>query len=131
LINLFSVVWVELRDADKQRAVALAVNRALAGLGEESQFNVGVREARPGTARHERGGWEVVLEGPILPSYSGWRLTRVDGHPSVFYRRRLHGPDEENAAFLEETIERLVWPLKQAPTPGSVSEGLGASDAVS
>jgi hypothetical protein len=128
LINLFSVVWVELRDADKQRAVALAVNRALAGLGEESQFNVGVREARPGAARQERGGWEIVLEGPPLPAHAGWRLTRVDGHPSVFYRRRLQGPDEENAAYIEETIERLVLPLKRPPSIGSIS-ALGASDA--
>ena len=117
MINLFSVVWVELRDAEKQRAVAMAVNRALAGLGEESQFNVGVREAKP-AAPSSRAGWEVVLEGTLLPSHAGWRLARVDGHPAVFYRRRLNGPDEECAAFLEEAIERLVWPLK-APPPGS------------
>ena len=114
MINLFSVVWVELRDADKQRAVAMAVNRALAGLGEENQFNVGVREARP-SLRQERPGWEIVLEGPVLPAHAGWRVTRIDGHPSVFYRRRLLGPDEENAAFVEETIERLVLPLKSPP----------------
>jgi hypothetical protein len=118
VINLFSVVWVELRDAEKQRAVAMAVNRALSGLGDESQFNVGVREAKA-AARNERAGWEVVLEGPTLPSHTGWRLTRIDGHPAVFYRRRLNGPDEECAAFLEEVIERLVLPLKPRPLPGT------------
>jgi hypothetical protein len=111
MINLFSVVWVELRDGDKQRAVALAVNRALAGLGDECQFNVGVREAKS-AGRQERAGWEVVLEGPMLPSHAGWRLTQVEGHEAVFYRRRLTGPDEESAAFLEDAIERLVLPLK-------------------
>jgi hypothetical protein len=114
MINLFSVVWVELRDAEKQRAVALAVNRALAGLDEDHQFNVGVREAR-GTARPDRPGWEIVLEGPLLPAHGGWRLTRVDGHPAVFYRRRLSGPDEECAAFVEAAIEELVLPIKQRP----------------
>lgn len=114
MINLFSVVWVELRDAEKQRAVAMAVNRALARLGDESQFNVGVREAKGG-ARQERAGWEIVLEGPVLPLHEGWRLTRIDGHPSVFYRRRLVGPDQECAAFVEEVIERLVLPLKSPP----------------
>jgi hypothetical protein len=120
MINLFSVVWVELRDADKQRAVALAVNRALAGLGDESQFNVGVRESKG----QDRAGWEIVLEGPVLPSHTGWRLTRIDGHPNVFYRRRLLGPDEECAAFIEDVIERLVLPLK-APPPAR-----GLADAV-
>jgi hypothetical protein len=120
MINLFSVVWVELRDADKQRAVALAVNRALAGLGDESQFNVGVREAKG----QERGGWEIVLEGPVLPSHTGWRLTRIDGHPNVFYRRRLHGLDEECAAFIEDVIERLVLPLKQPPPAPGLTDAL-------
>jgi hypothetical protein len=111
MINVFSVVWVELRDVEKQRAVALAVQRALAGLGDENPWSVGVREARPGP-RSERPGWEIVLEGPLLPSHAGWRLTRIDGHPAVFYRRRLCGPDQECAAFVEEAIERLVTPLK-------------------
>src|SRR5689334_18761622 len=120
MINLFSVVWVELRDAEKQRAVALAVNRALRGLGDDSQFNVGVREAKPGL-RHERAGWEIVREGPVMPSCAGWRATRVDGHPSVFYRRRLLGPDEECAAFVEEVVERLVLPLKAPPAAATAS----------
>jgi hypothetical protein len=116
MINLFSVVWVELRDGDKQRAVAMAVNRALAGLDDESQFNVGVREAKP-AARQERGGWELVLEGPPLPAHAGWKLTCIEGHPSVFYRRRLSGPDEECAAFVENAIEQLVLPLKRHAGP--------------
>ena len=122
MINLFSVVWVELRDADKQRAVAMAVNRALGGLAEESQFNVGVREAKPSRGG-ERPGWEIVLEGPALPSHAGWRLTRIDGHPSVFYRRRLAGPDQECAAYVEEVIEQLVLPLKMPARPAAPLEG--------
>ena len=126
MINLFSVVWVELRDGEKQRAVALAVNRALAGLGDECQFNVGVREGKP-AGRNERPGWDVVLEGPVLPSHAGWRVTRVEGHPAVFYRRRLAGPDEESAAFLEDAIERLVSPLK--PRAFASSDDVATQDA--
>ena len=128
MINLFSVVWVELRDADKQRAVALAVNRALAGLDEDHQFNVGVREAK-GAARTEKGGWEIVLEGPPLPSHGGWRLTRVDGHAAVFYRRRLTGPDEECAAFVEAAIEELVLPIKQRPPFAALASELRSEPA--
>ena len=125
MINLFSVVWVELRDVEKQRAVAMAVRRALTGLGDDSQWSVGVREGKPG-GRPERNGWEVVLEGPLLPSHAGWRLTRIDGHPSVFYRRRLIGPDQESAAFLEEALESLLLPLKP---PASALECREISDS--